>query len=286
VVLGPFRGAAEVAGVASGTRDLQVLTPDHPIGQVDALVLSGGSSFGLSAVDGVVSWLEERAPDRQGIRPRVPLVPAATIYDLADGVGRPDAQMGREACRNASDRSALTGVVGVGAGARVGAVNGPTTAMAGGLGTWSVTVGDHTVGALTVVNAFGDVLDAWGGIVAGARGPDGVFINTSRHLRDLLSREGGGAMLAAAAAQSTTLSVVATDAPLSRIALLHVARLAATALPRRISPVNTPFDGDVTFAVSTAPTPQGLPLGDVLAIGTLARDCLESAIESAVTTQP
>lgn len=282
VVLGPFRAAVEVGGMATGSRELAVLSPHHLVPHADAIVLTGGSAFGLAAADGVMRWLESKGRGFAVRDQRVPIVPAAVIFDLARGVGRPDAALGEKACASASDAPVPLGAVGAGAGATIGKIGGASTAMPSGLGSASVRVGGLTVGALSVVNAFGDVLDAWGGILGGARGPDGVFLNTARELQDRLAQ--GDLAAGTGPGENTTLSVVATDAPLSRAALARLARMAATALPRRISPVNTLFDGDLTFVVSTGEVAGNVPAPALVALGAAARDCLESAIESAVTS--
>lgn len=280
VVLGPFRGAVEVPGMATGSRELDVLSPDHISSRVEAIVLSGGSAFGLAAADGVMAWLAERGQGFKIGAATVPLVPAAVIFDLAEGVPRPNAALGQMACESASSDTVPEGLQGGGAGATVGKVRGLGTGQPAGIGSWSCTLGAWTVGALTVVNAFGDILDEWGGVLAGAKGEDGVFVNTSRLLREVDPNLLPTADLAGA---NTTLSVVATDAPLSRVALSRMAKIAATAMARRISPVNTPFDGDIVFAVSTAERPEGASASEVLALGTAARDTLEIAIGRAVS---
>ncbi len=279
VVLGPFRGAVEINGMATGSRELDPLSPTHLVPHVDALLLTGGSAFGLAAADGVMSWLESHGVGFQVRSHRVPIVPTAVIFDLEKGKERPSGDTGRQACENAIAAGMAQGRVGAGAGATVGKIAGPEAAMRSGLGSASVKIGGFHVGALSVVNAFGDVLDAWGGILAGARGPDGVFLNTARELQERLS----SGDMSAGAGGNTTLSVVATDAPLSRVALARLARMAATALPRRVSPVHTLFDGDITFAVSTAEVAGGVPSAALVALGSAARDCLETAIERAVT---
>ncbi len=282
VLLGPFRAAVEVPGMASGSRELGVLSPAHVAPHVDALLLAGGSAFGLSAADGVMAWLEERGKGFRVGGSLVPLVPAAVIFDLEDGVARPDAAMGRAACEAANRDPVPEGRAGAGAGATVGKVRGHGTGQPSGLGSWSSTVGSWTVGALAVVNAFGDVLDEWGSVLAGATGEDGVFVNTSRVLKE---SDPSSLPVAQLAGVNTTLAVVATDAPLSRSTLARVARIAATGLARRISPVNTPFDGDLVFALSTAERPEGISAAEVLALGTAARDTLEVAITRAVSRE-
>jgi len=280
VVLGPFRAAVEMGGMATGSRELGVLSPYHISPTIDALVLSGGSAFGLATADGVTHWLEAQGQGFQVGDTVVPLVPAGVIYDLQTNVPRPDAAMGRAACEAASNAPVAEGREGAGAGATVGKVGGSGTGSRAGLGSWSISLGQWTIGALAVVNAFGDVLDEWGGVLAGARDSEGVFLNTARALRE--AAVSGVLDAGAIPGTNTTLSIIATDAPLSRIALGRVAKVAATAVARRISPVNTPFDGDMVFVVSTSEQPKGTAAAEVLAIGTVARDCLEIAIERSV----
>jgi len=279
VVLGPFRAAVEVAGMATGSRELHVLELEHLVPAVDALLLTGGSAFGLAAADGVVEWLAGQGAGYDTGSHRVPIVPAAVIYDLHDGRPRPDAATGRAACEAATTATVAVGLVGAGAGATVGNLAGPAGSMPGGLGSFALESGPWAVGALAVVNALGDVLDGTGRIVAGARGADGVFLDGSRLLRELPERALAGGTLRPG--RNTTLAVVATDAPLSKVDLRRLARMAGTALPRRISPVHTPFDGDIVFALSTATEERGFGAAELLALGVAARDALEEAITGA-----
>lgn len=279
VVLGPFRGAVDVRGLATGTRELDALSPRHLVPRIDAVLLTGGSAFGLGAADGVMAWLAERGVGFDtGVAP-VPIVPTAVIFDLADGVGRPGPDEGRAACRNASTGFVPEGRTGAGAGAMVGKIGGREGASPGGVGSATARLGEDAVGALVVVNALGDVVDARGEILAGARRADGSFLDTARVLRTRGARGGFGDARPGA---NTTLAVVATDAPLSSVDLQRTARMAATGLPRRISPVNTPFDGDVVFALTTADDSTRVSSGRVMALGTVARDVVEEAIERAV----
>jgi L-aminopeptidase/D-esterase-like protein len=285
VVLGPFRAAADVAGMATGSRELHVLDVEHLVPSVDAILLTGGSAFGLAAADGVAAWLAEHDLGYDTGVARVPIVPAAVIFDLHEGRPRPGPETGRAACEAASDAPVEQGRVGAGVGATVGNLGGPEGTMAGGVGSAALTVAGWTVAALAVVNALGDVLDREGRIVAGARGADGAFLDSARLLRERpAEREGEGGALRPG--RNTTLAVVATDAPLTRIDLKRLSRMAATALPRRISPVHTPFDGDVVFAVSPAPDARPFGGAELLALGVTARDALEEAITGAVVHPP
>lgn len=265
VVLGPFRAAVEVRGLATGTRELGVMAPEHLVPRIDAILLTGGSAFGLAAADGVVAWLAERG---LGYRTRVvpvPIVPAAVIFDLQPGRPRPDAAMGRRACEGAGTGPVPRGRVGVGAGATVGKLSGMEGASPGGVGSRARHVGGWTVGALVVVNAVGDVFDSTGRAVTGGR---------DRETRP---------SPAPGAGENTTLAVVATDAPLDRIGLARLARMANTALARRIVPVHTPYDGDVVFAVSSSSETAPVESAELLSLGVAAREALEDAIVDAVT---
>jgi L-aminopeptidase/D-esterase-like protein len=292
VVIGPFRGAVDVSGMATGSRELHVLDVEHMVPAVTAILLTGGSAFGLAAADGVTAWLAEHDLGHDTGALRVPIVPSAVIFDLRPGRSRPDAGTGRAACEAASSAPVPLGRVGAAASATVGNLAGPEGTMWGGLGSAALTLGEWTVGALAVVNALGDVLDGSGRIVAGARAQDGSFLDSARLLREwpleqlrdgsfrTSLREG-----ALRPGRNTTLTAVATDAPLSRVDLLRLARMAGTALPRRVSPVRTPFDGDVLFALSTAPETRPVPGPELAALGVTARDAVEEAITSAVTTE-
>jgi len=289
VLLGPFTAAVFVPGMATGTRELEALSHLHLASRADAILLTGGSAFGLDSASGVMAWLEERGAGFVTPVARVPIVPAAVLFDL--GVGRPDrrpdAAMGRSACDAASSDDTLEGAVGAGAGATVGKVFGPQHADPGGVGSWAAAGPGCTVGALAVVNALGDVLGPAGEIIAGARDGAGRFLDSDRAIREGRVRPpmSGLAGTGSVPGANTTLAVVATDAPLSRSALEGLARMAATALARRIRPVFSPFDGDVVFAVSTAPAPSDTTPGLLLTLGAIAAHALEQAIERAVRRQ-
>lgn len=289
VVLGPFRAMVEVPGLAGGSREFVTLEAAHVSGRANALLFTGGSAFGLAAADGVMAWLEERGegfPTGAGV---VPIVPAAVLYDLAKGRPRPGPAEGRAACEAALASSALRPPrqSGAGAGARVGKLLGPEASMSGGVASASVRVGERTVAALAVVNALGDIVGPDGSIVAGARpDPQAPPVDGMATLLGL-----GGPIDGAPwnAAGNTTLCLVATDAPLEDVDLRRMVRLASTALPRRITPVFTPFDGDVIFGVVPGGGPgPGEPLSpsDVLALGVAAREALERAVLRAVGYEP
>jgi L-aminopeptidase/D-esterase-like protein len=278
VVIGPFRAACDIRGSATGTREIEAISHLHLVERADAILLTGGAAFGLAAADGVVAWLEEQGDYGfdTGVA-RVPIVPAAVLFDL--GVGRsdrrPDAAMGRAACE-AAGLDVAEGRTGAGTGATVGKLLGPGGAMPGGVGTAASAVAGHTVGALVVVNALGDVLDGQGRILAGARDAGGDFGDSVRLARAAPS------LPAASAWTNTTLAVVATDAPLDRAALQAFARAGSAAVTRRTAPAHTPFDGDVTFAVSTAASAEPARPALILALGAAADQVLAEAIERAV----
>lgn len=283
VVVGPFRAAVEITGMATGTRELNTLAPEHVVPRADAIMLSGGSAYGLAAAHGAMAWLSERGQGYPTGADVVPIVPAAILYDLAESRARPDASTGYAACGAATEAPVVEGRVGAGTGATVGKIGG--SSMPGGIGSFAVEVGGVTVGALAAVNAVGDVLDAEGRIVAGGRDAEGAFVDASRYLREQ-PPEGEFAEWRAPGVEegrNTTLCVVATDAPLSKRELQRLVRMAATALPRRIRPVGTPFDGDVVFAVSTAPEVREVSSAALMSLGDAARHALEEAITRGVT---
>jgi L-aminopeptidase/D-esterase-like protein len=278
---GPFRCAAHVVGRATGTRELALLEPGHLVDRVDAIVLAGGSAFGLDAAAGVMRWMEERGrgfPVGAGV---VPIVPAAVVFDLAPlgrFEARPTAAMGHAAC-DAAVAEPAEGSIGAGTGATVGKVAGPERSMKGGIGIGAADADGVAVRALAVVNALGDVRDASGHIVAGARDEHGGFLDSERWIALGASE---AARFDAMAGRHTTLCVVSTNAALDRVQLGSLARSASAALYRRISPVGTAFDGDVVFA--TAPVEHGVP-ATLARVEALAVRALEVAIERGVRTR-
>lgn len=270
-------GGVDVRGAAPGTRETDLLDPGNLVEEVHAILLSGGSAFGLDAAGGVVRWLEEHGIGYPAGPARVPIVPAAILFDL--GVGdpaiRPDAAAGYAACGAARADAPAEGSVGAGAGATVGKLFGMARAMKGGIGTASARVGRVTVGAIVAVNAVGDVVDpASGRVVAGARAADG--------------RRGPGAVEAILrgdvppalqAGMATTIGVVATDAQLTKAQARKLAGMAHDGLARTIEPSHTLWDGDTLFALATGRS--GLP-GNMMALGVLAARVTASAVLRAV----
>lgn len=279
VILGPFRAAAHVPGFATGTRELHAIRPTSLVERVDAVLLTGGSAFGLAAADGVVAWLEEHGAGFETGVARVPVVPAAVLYDLAEGRAdvRPDVAMGRDACERAGTEPLAEGAIGAGAGATVGKLLGREGASPGGIGTFAAKFGAWTIGAVVAVNAFGDVVDATGRIVAGARDSSGRFIDTMQVLAS-----GAAAPDFSQTHTNTTLALIATDAPLTRTALQTLAQAATAAFGARIRPVFSPFDGDVVFAVSTAEETRPVSPPELLALSVSAQQVLAEAILRAV----
>jgi L-aminopeptidase/D-esterase-like protein len=283
VVLAPpggMRAAAAVRGRATGTRELDAMDPRHVVGHVDAILLTGGSAYGLGAADGVMRWLRERGrgfPVRPG--EVVPIVPTAVIFDLGANGGE-SVWPGPDGAASACDAAGTTfeeGAVGAGTGATVGKLSGMQHAMKGGLGSWAVQGGEVLVGALVVVNAVGDVRDAQGAILAGARDGRGAFLDTQRALAAGEVPFGGGPP----SPQNTTLAVVATNARLDKLALQSLAQAASDALARRITPYGTLFDGDVVFAASTAAVSPASPLQAEALVAEAVPEALERAVRLA-----
>jgi L-aminopeptidase/D-esterase-like protein len=282
----PMLGAVDVRGGAPGTRETDLLDPRCMMTEVHAVLLTGGSAFGLAAADGVMRALAEEDIGFDAGPARVPIVPAAVLFDL--GIGRadirPDGASGIRAVRAATGGPIAQGTVGAGTGATVGKMAGPRLAVKGGVGSASELLPDgHLIGALVAVNALGDIYDAaTGRLLAGARSSSG-----QRWLADDIAAQSDAQTqpIPAEPGQSpfpgaqTTLAVIATDAPFTKAELAKLAQMAHDGLALAIRPVHTPFDGDVVFALSTAPNaatsaPAGalpLTLAGSAAARTLAR---------------
>jgi L-aminopeptidase/D-esterase-like protein len=238
----------DVRGAAPGTRETDLLKPDNLVERVHAILLTGGSAFGLDAATGVMRWLEEHGFGLQVGPVRVPIVPAAVLFDLLVGDSRirPDAASGYAACQAASHEAPAQGNVGAGAGATVGKLFGFERGMKGGIGTASLKVGAVTVGAIVAVNATGDIVDpANGRILAGTRGDDGRPRSaTAAIMRGELPPRAQPGM-------ATTIGIVATDAVLTKPQANKLATMAHDGLARCIDPVHTMADGDTLFALAT-----------------------------------
>jgi len=276
---GPFRAGAAVLGRATGTRELDALSPRHLVDRVDAIVLTGGSAFGLDTAGGVMRWMEERGRGFPVGVSVVPIVPAAVVFDLApcgSPTARPTQAMAYEACERARSSEVEEGSVGAGTGTTVGKAAGPERAMKGGIGLAVETAGALHIGALAVVNALGDVRDAAGRIIAGARTDGGGFVDLSRSL--VMGTLPPSARFGATVLHNTTLAVVMTNAALSREELAQLAAASSVALGRRITPVGTSYDGDVVFATGPLRGVQA----PMLQVEAMAVAALEAAIERAV----
>ncbi len=270
-------GGVDQRGGAPGTRETDLLRPMHRVEKVHGILLTGGSAFGLEAAGGVMRSLEERGVGFDVGVARVPIVPAAVIFDLAIGRAnvRPDAAMAYQACLNAAVDPAAEGSVGAGTGATVGKILGMANAMKAGVGSASLEIADGLfMGALAVVNALGDVIDPHtGAIIAGARAEPG-FADTLQVMRNFPA-------LAPASTSNTVIGVVATNAKLSKEEANKVAQMAQDGLARAVRPAHTMYDGDTIFALST-----GELKADVNLIGAFAAEVFAEAIVRGVEATP
>ncbi|MHB8068307.1 MAG: P1 family peptidase [Desulfobaccales bacterium] len=270
-------GSVDVRGSAAGTRQLDALLGFHIVNEVHGVCISGGSAFGLDAAGGVMEFLEERGRGFDVTVTRVPIVPAAVIYDLSVGNcrARPDKAMGYAACRAARDEPQGDGSLGAGTGATVGKLLGIQQATKGGLGSSFLEgPGGLRVGALAVVNAFGDVVDPQTEeILAGARtAPESrEFADTIKLMRQGVSRRQFGEPT------NTTIGVVATNARLTREEAQKIAQMSHNGLARCIRPVHTLFDGDAVFVLAQPQVTVDLHL-----VGLLAETAIQQAIINAV----
>ena len=265
--------AAEVRGGGPGTRESELLEPAASVDGVDAVLLTGGSAYGLAAADGVASWLGDQGRGYVTAAGRVPLVSAAVVFDLAlgDSAARPGPAEGHKACV-ASAREIERGSLGVGTGCTVGKLLGPEGWCRGGLGFASRSLVDGTtVQAIAAVNAFGDVLGEEGSIIAGARRKD-TFPGTVELLREGVSHR-------RALREATTLVCVLTDATLDKRQAWLVARSASAGTARAVSPVATALDGDMTFCLAS-----GERVADTLAVAAVAAETVAEAVRDGVRT--
>jgi L-aminopeptidase/D-esterase-like protein len=257
----------DIRGGAPGTRETDLLNPINLVQKVHAIVLAGGSAFGLEAATGVMRYLEEKKIGYKMREARVPIVPAAILYDLSVGraSARPDSAMGYLAASRASSAPPAEGNIGAGTGASVGKIRGMKHAMKAGLGTWSVNLDGIIVGALVAVNAVGDVIDPRSGIrIAGLR--SGATLNWMKK-----------GQTHSAVKSNTVIGVVATNARLTKTQATKVAQMAQDGLAQAIRPAHTMFDGDTIFAVAT-----GEKKADVSTIGAFAAEVTAEAIVRAV----
>lgn len=268
----------DVRGSAPGTRETDLLNPLNTVQRVNAIVLSGGSAYGLASAHGVVRYLEERHKGYAVDNVVVPIVPAAILYDLSMGDAsiRPDAESGYQACLAATSGAVAEGNVGAGAGALVGQMFGHKRAMKSGLGTASVRIPGTglVVGAIVAVNAAGDVRDPRSDkILAGARTADG------KGFADTMAQILKGYSIEARPGAHTTIGVVATNAKCSKSEATKIAQMAHDGLARTINPVHTPYDGDALFAACTGTNETSANVG---ALGAIAAEVVSSAVVRAV----
>jgi len=270
-------GAVDVRGGAPGTRETDLLQAHALVSEVTAIVLSGGSAFGLAAADGVMRWHVERGlgyQSRSGVV--VPIVPAAILFDLTIGRQRvwSYADAGYEACDSATAEPVAMGSVGAGAGARIAAIRGNERASKGGLGSAAVELPDGLiVAALMAVNAAGNVIDKDGRVIAGLRSADGArFVSVLESMVALMNDapEIG-------ANESTVIGLVATNGALSKAQATKVAQMAQDGVARAVNPAHTMFDGDTIFALATGAVP-----ADATVVGAYAAETVAAAIRRAV----
>ena len=280
-------GGVDQRGGAPGTREVDALHPMHLVQHVHGVMLAGGSAFGLEAATGAMRYLEEKGVGFDVRVARVPIVPAAILFDLGLGRAdvRPDAAMGYLACQNASSGPPAEGNHGAGTGATVGKILGMGQAMKGGIGSASLEIGAGVlVGAIAAVNAFGDVINPENGqIIAGVRSADvgplhigapGYFADTLQVMKTLIGRT---ALAFGQRGSNTVIGVVATNAQLNKEQANKVAQMAHNGLARAIRPAHTMLDGDTIFALATGEKP-----ADVNIIGAFAAEVFAQAIVRAI----
>ncbi len=282
-------GGVDSRGGAPGTRETDLLHPGHMVQKVHAVLLSGGSAFGLDAASGVMRYLAEQKIGFDSGVALVPIVPAAVIFDLALGSEEihPTAEMGYQACLNATAKRPAQGNVGAGTGASVGKIFAMPQAMKSGVGSASVALtGSLVVAALVVVNAFGDVVDPNSGqILAGVRSPEvqptppGSPLCFANTLEVMNSPYGEMVFKHSRSATNTSLGVVATNARLTKEEINKVAQMAHNGFARAIRPVHTMLDGDTIFSLAT-----GEVDGNVNLIGSFAAEVVARACVNAVKT--
>jgi L-aminopeptidase/D-esterase-like protein len=274
----PAVAGVDVRGAAPGTRETDLLNPINTVQHVNAILLSGGSAFGLDAASGVMRYLEERGHGFRMGPIVIPIVPAAILFDLniGDPKIRPNAESGYAACQSASDANVPEGTVGAGSGATVGKLFGMHSAMKSGIGTASVKIGKTglIVGAIIAVNSVGDVVDVkTGDILAGARTSDG------NRFRNCMTQIISGSKKEARPGENSAIGIVATNAALNKNQVTRMAQMAHDGLARTINPVHTDLDGDTIFAASTGASQSQ---ADLTTIGSVAAEVVSRAVLRAV----
>lgn len=265
-------GGVDQRGGAPGTRETDLLRPMHLVEHVDAIVLSGGSAFGLRTADGVMQYLREQGRGyATGSGVAVPIVPAAILYDLEIGEPKaPSADDGYTAAASAAEKPVQQGSVGAGTGCRIGTLGGNARATKGGLGSASITLPSGvTVAALFAVNCVGDIVADDGTIIGGLRGEDGGYVGTLNAMRAMANPP--------AQTGNTVIGVVATNANLTKEQVNKVAQMAHDGLARAVRPAHTMYDGDTIFALAT-----GQLQADVNVVGAFAAEVTATAIRSGI----
>ncbi len=275
-------GGVSQRGGAPGTRETDLLDPLNMVDKVNAIVLSGGSAFGLDSATGTMKWLEEKGIGWDVRIAKVPIVPAAILFDLPVGTNaktHPGADCGYKAVTAATTAPVQMGTVGAGAGATIGKMGGPNRSMKGGLGSYAIRMPNGlVVGAIVATNAVGDIIDPdTGVVVAGVRNPDGTFADARRLLRsgELMQRRGTQPR----AGENTTIGLVATNARLTKAQVNRMALMGDDGLARAIFPSHTTGDGDTVFALATG---RWDGEAEVSLIGALAADAMAKALVQAV----
>lgn len=284
VVIAPpgAQGGVDVRGGGPGTRETDVIGPLAGTAEASAVMLAGGSAFGLAAADGAMRWLEERGHGYPTPGGPVPIVPAAVVYDLVEGTAaaRPDAAAGYAACEAARPGVPERGRVGAGTGTAVGKILGRERATPAGVGYAAGRTGrGETVAALAVVNAFGDVVGADGSLLGAARGQDGGLVSTASTVVEMAELPDWTRV----AERNTTLVCLMTDAALHKAACTRVARMASGGVARAVDPAYSDVDGDVVFCLASGRLAAWPPDRFVaLTVGTLAATLTAAAIRDAV----
>lgn len=278
-VIIPEKGAVcgvDVRGSAPGTRETDLLRPENLVEKVNCVMLSGGSAYGLNAASGIMKYLEEKELGMDVTVCRVPIVVGAVIFDLAVGDPhcRPDLEMGYEACKNSKTEDTSMGCIGAGTGATVGKILGNDFSMKSGIGQASIQIGNLKIAALTVLNAFGDIYDAEKGIQIA-----GVYSREEKKFLDTMKiyEEKTANYNAFNRATNTTISIVATNAKLTKANCNKISQMAHDGYARSIEPVHTMFDGDTIFTIAT-----GEVEADISFVGMTAAKVISRAISNAV----
>lgn len=269
-------GGVDVRGGSPGTRETDLLDPSEMVEKIHAVVLAGGSAFGLDASSGVMQYLEERDIGFDVNVAKVPIVCSAVLFDLAFGNPkiRPDKKMGYQACLNSENyKDDINGNIGAGYGATVGKILGPSTSMKGGLGTYAIEVGDLKVGAIVAVNCLGDVVDPKNlNIIAGALDrKTNTFLDSEKILINNIKNPSNPFK------GNTTIGLIVTNGKFTKAQAKKISSMAHNGFGRTMRPAHTMFDGDTIFTMATNKVE-----ADVTTVGMLAAKVMEKAVLRAV----